>query len=46
MKSVGFLFFETPAKFNQRYPELFKDLCTVLNQNPLNHENDYAFTVK
>ena len=39
-------FFETPVKFNQRYPELFKDLCTVLNQNPLNHENDYAFTVK
>jgi MtfA peptidase len=35
-------FFETPLKFNQKYPELFHDLCIVLNQNPLNQENDYA----
>jgi Mlc titration factor MtfA (ptsG expression regulator) len=35
-------FFETPIKFNQKYPELFKDLCVVLNQNPLNNKGDYA----
>jgi Mlc titration factor MtfA (ptsG expression regulator) len=38
-------FFETPLHFYQKYPDLFKDLCNVLNQNPLNTKNDYALTL-
>lgn len=34
-------FFETPAEFNLRYPELYEDLCHLLNQDPLRSLMDY-----
>ena len=37
-------FFETPNEFVLQYPVLFKDLCTLLNQNPLNKKWDYRLS--
>lgn len=36
-------FFETPEIFNQKLPDIFKHLCLLLNQNPLNKSKDYFF---
>lgn len=34
-------FFESPAAFANNHPKVFSHLCRLLNQNPLNTENDY-----
>lgn len=36
-------FFERPAEFKKRLPLIYGQLCTFLNQDPLN-VNDYAYT--
>ncbi|MFC2114589.1 zinc-dependent peptidase [Bacteroidota bacterium] len=36
-------FFEAPAEFLQHNSELYYRLCTLLNQDPSNIYNDYAF---
>jgi len=36
-------FFETPDTFAVQLPELFNIMCSLLNQNPLNVENDYKW---
>jgi Mlc titration factor MtfA (ptsG expression regulator) len=35
-------FFETPATFARELPDLFDIMCKLLNQNPLNVEEDYS----
>ncbi len=35
-------FFETPDKFAKQLPELFDIMCSLLNQNPLNKQTNYA----
>lgn len=34
-------FFESPEDFSKNHPKVFKHLCLLLNQNPLNTQNDY-----
>jgi len=37
-------FFEAPAEFKNKLPELYEQLCLLLNQNPLNVDKDYELT--
>lgn len=37
-------FFESPAQFKSKLPDLYNHLCFLLNQNPMNKENDYELT--
>lgn len=39
-------FFETPDTFAEQLPELFEIMCSLLNQNPLNTQADYALEQK
>lgn len=39
-------FFETPDTFVLKLPELFDIMCSLLNQNPLNTQADYALKEK
>ena len=34
-------FFESPVEFKKRMANLYRSFCKLLNQNPLNSENDY-----
>jgi Mlc titration factor MtfA (ptsG expression regulator) len=34
-------FFETPREFHTRMPNLYRTICVLLKQNPLNVTNDY-----
>lgn len=36
-------FFETPATFASKLPELYVIMCSLLNQDPLNPEGDYGY---
>ncbi|MFT5512681.1 MAG: Mlc titration factor MtfA (ptsG expression regulator) [Bacteroidia bacterium] len=38
-------FFESPAEFLKRIPQLYIRTCILLNQNPLNVKSDYAFDI-
>lgn len=35
-------FFETPATFAEALPELYDIMCSLLNQNPIHSQNDFA----
>lgn len=37
-------FFEVPEQFKAEMPEVYWHLCYLLKQNPLNNEQDFAFT--
>lgn len=37
-------FFEAPAEFKEKLPELYKVMTDLLNQDPLNVGNDYALS--
>ena len=37
-------FFEVPGQFKAEMPEVYWHLCYLLKQNPLNNEQDFAFT--
>lgn len=36
-------FFEVPEKFKTNLPDIYRYLCILLNQDPLNTQNDYQF---
>lgn len=37
-------FFESPESFSEALPDVYNHLCKLLNQNPLNHRDDYRVT--
>lgn len=37
-------FFESPESFSKALPDVYNHLCKLLNQNPLNHRDDYRVT--
>ncbi|NQY66402.1 MAG: zinc-dependent peptidase [Flavobacteriales bacterium] len=39
-------FFESPKEFKYELPSIFKQLCVLLNQNPLHYDHDYNITTK
>lgn len=36
-------FFENPAKFKKEYPAYYESICRLLNQNPLNLNENYLY---
>ncbi len=39
-------FFERSQKFNDELPWIYKEMCDLLNQNPLNIKRDYMFDIE